>query len=393
LLKDYKSPEDLTGEDGVLKQLTKALVERAMGAELSDHLGYEKSEAGAKPGENRRNGSSDKTLRSDQGSITIEVPRDRDGSFEPKIVGKHQREMPGFSDKILSMYARGMTTREIGAHLKEIYGTEVSPQFITSVTDAVVETLETWRNRELDTVYPIVFFDAIVVKVRDNGHVAKKAIYLALAITLEGKKELLGLWIDQSEGAKFWLAIVTELKNRGVQDILIAAVDGLGGFPDAIRAVYPQVEVQLCIVHVVRGSLKFVPYKDRRLVAADLKTIYGAPTEEAALGALQEFRTTWDAQYPMIGKSWHDRWTDISVFLAYAPEIRKVIYTTNAIESLNYSLRKVTRNRGAFPTSDAAMKLVYMALQNISRRWTMPVQSWSQALNQLAIKFPGKVPV
>lgn len=393
LLKDYKGPEDLTGEDGVLKQLTKALVERAMGAELSDHLGYEKSEPGTKPGENRRNGTSQKTLRTDQGPVTIEVPRDRDGTFEPKIVGKHQRELPGFSDKILSMYARGMTTREIGAHLKEIYGTEVSPQFITSVTEAVVETLETWRNRELEAVYPIVFFDAIVVKVRDNGHVVKKAIYLALAITLEGKKELLGLWIDQSEGAKFWLGIMTELKNRGVKDILIAAVDGLSGFPDAVRAVYPEAEVQLCIVHVVRGSLKFVAYKDRRLVAADLKNIYGAPTEEAALGALREFRATWDAKYPLIGKSWQERWTDITPFLAYAPEIRKVIYTTNAIESLNYGVRKVTRNRGAFPTSEAAMKLVYMALQNISRRWTMPVQSWSQALGQLAIKFPGKVPV
>jgi putative transposase len=393
LLKEYHGPDDLTGEEGLLKQLTKALVERAMGAELTEHLGYEKHEAGEKPSENRRNGTSPKTVRSDQGPITLDVPRDRDGTFEPKIVGKHQRELPGFSDKILSMYARGMTTREIGEHLKEIYGTEVSPQFITSVTDAVVESLEGWRNRELESVYPIVFFDAIVVKVRDNGHVVKKAIYLALAITLEGKKDLLGLWIDQSEGAKFWLGIISELKNRGIQDILIAAVDGLSGFPDAIRAVYPATEVQLCLVHVVRSSLRFVPYKDRRIVAAGLKTIYSAPTEEAALAALEEFRATWDGKYPMIGRSWYERWTEITPFLAYAPEIRKVIYTTNAIESLNYTLRKVTRNRQAFPTSDAAMKLVYMALQNISRRWTMPVQDWSQALNQLAIKFTGRVPV
>ena len=393
LLKEYRGPDDLTGEEGLLKQLTKALVERAMGAELTEHLGYEKHETGEKPSGNRRNGTSSKTVRSDQGPITLETPRDGDGTFEPKIVGKHQRELPGFSDKILSMYARGMTTREIGEHLKEIYGTEVSPQFITSVTDAVVESLEGWRNRELEAVYPIVFFDAIVVKVRDNGHVVKKAIYLALAITLEGKKELLGLWIDQSEGAKFWLRIISELKNRGVQDILIAAVDGLSGFPDAIRAVYPGTEVQLCLVHVVRSSLRFVPYKDRRIVAAGLKTIYSAPTEEAALSALEEFRETWDGKYPMIGRSWDERWTEIVPFLAYAPEIRKVIYTTNAIESLNYTLRKVTRNRQAFPTSEAAMKLVYMALQNISRRWTMPVQDWSQALNQLAIKFTGRVPV
>jgi putative transposase len=277
LLKEYRGPDDLTGEEGLLKQLTKALVERAMGAELTEHLGYEKHEAGEKPGENRRNGTSPKTVRSDQGPITLDVPRGRDGTFEPKIVGKHQRELPGFSDKILSMYARGMTTREISEHLKEIYGTEVSPQFITSVTDAVVESLEGWRNRELEATYPIVFFDAIVVKVRDNGHVVKKSIYLALAITLEGKKELLGLWIDQSEGAKFWLGIISELKNRGVQDILIAAVDGLSGFPDAIRAVYPAAEVQLCLVHAVRSSLRFVPYKDRRIVAAGLKTIYSKP--------------------------------------------------------------------------------------------------------------------
>ena len=393
LLKDYRGPDDLTGEEGLLKQLTKALVERAMGAELTEHLGYEKHEPGEKPGANRRNGTSPKTVRSDQGPIALEVPRDREGTFEPKIVGKHQRELPGFSEKILSMYARGMTTREISEHLKEIYGTEVSPQFITSVTDAVVESLEAWRNRELEVVYPIVFFDAIVVKVRDNGHVVKKSIYLALAINLEGKKELLGLWIDQSEGAKFWLGIISELKNRGVQDILIAAVDGLSGFPEAIRAVYPSTEVQLCLVHVVRSSLRFVPYKDRRTVAAGLRNIYSAPTEEAALSALQEFRTSWDGKYPMIGRSWHERWTEIVPFLAYAPEIRKVIYTTNAIESVNYTLRKVTRNRQVFPTSEAAMKLVYMALQNISRRWTMPVQEWSQALNQLALKFTGRVPV
>lgn len=301
--------------------------------------------------------------------------------------------MPGFSDKILSMYARGMTTREIGEHLKEIYGTEVSPQFITTVTDAVVEDLEAWRNRELEAVYPMVFFDAIVVKVRDNGHVVKKSIYLALAIALDGRKELLGLWIDQSEGAKFWLAIMSELKNRGLRDILIAAVDGLSGFPDAIRAVYPETEVQLCVVHAVRSSMRFVSYKDRRAVAGGLRTIYGAPTEEAALEALKEFRATWDAKYPLIARRWQERWTEITAFLAYAPEIRKVIYTTNAIESVNYSLRKVTRNRGAFPNSDAATKLVYMALQNISRRWTRPKEDWSQALNQLAIKFTGRVPV
>jgi len=252
--------------------------------------------------------------------------------------------------------------------------------------------LEEWRNRELEKVYPIVFLDAIVVKIRDNGHVVKKSIYLALAITLEGKKELLGLWIDQSEGAKFWLGILTELKNRGVKDILVAAVDGLTGFPDAIRTAFPSCQVQLCIVHLVRNSLKFVPYKDRKAVAQTLRTVYSAPTEEAALAALDEFCAQWDGRYPMIGRSWKTRWTEIAPFLAYPAEIRKVMYTTNAVESLNYTLRKVTRNRLSFPTTDAAMKLVYMALQNISHRWTMPIRDWPQALNQFAILFKDKVP-
>jgi len=392
LLKDYKGPEDITGENGLLKQLTKALIERAMQTELTEELGYEKNQKGEKQTTNRRNGSSNKTLRSDQGPIEIEVPRDREAEFEPKIVPKGQREFRGFDEKILSMYARGMSTRDISQHLKEIYGTEVSAELISRVTDSVSQMLEEWRNRELDKVYPIVFLDAIVVKIRDNGHVVKKSIYLALAITLEGRKELLGLWIDQSEGAKFWLGILTELKNRGVKDILIAAVDGLTGFPDAIRSVYPSCQVQLCIVHLVRSSLKFVPYKDRKTVAQSLRTVYSAPTEEAALAALEEFCTHWDGRYPMIGRSWKARWTEIAPFLAYPAEIRKVMYTTNAVESLNYTLRKVTRNRLSFPSSDAAMKLVYMALQNISQRWTMPIREWNQALNQFAILFKDKVP-
>ena len=393
LLKEYKNPEDLLGEEGILKQLTKALVESALGAELSNHLGYDKNELGEKASENRRNGTSKKSLRSDQGSIEIDVPRDREASFEPKLVAKHQREIPGFSDKILSMYARGMTNREIAEHLKEIYGTEVSPQFISTVTDGVVEHLEEWRNREVESVYPLVFFDAIVVKIRENGHVTNRSIHLALAINLEGKKELLGLWTAENEGAKHWLAIMTELKNRGVQDILIAAVDGLTGFGDAIRTVFPQTEVQLCIVHVVRSSMRFVPYKDRKRVAADLKGIYTATTEEAALSALDEFSLAWDEKYPMIAKSWKNRWTEIAPFLSYPPEIRRVMYTTNAIESLNYSLRKVTKNRLAFPSSDAAMKLCFMAIQNISKKWRMPIKHWSQALNYLAIKFEGRIAV
>ena len=393
LLKEYKGPEDITGENGLLKQLTKALIERAMQAEMTDQLGYEKHDKTEKETNNRRNGSNTKTLRSDLGPLDIEVPRDREGEFEPKIIPKHQREFTGFNEKILSMYARGMTTRDISEHLKEIYGTEVSAEFITRVTDSVVELLEEWRNRELESVYPVVFLDAIVVKIRDGGHVVKKSIYLALAITLEGRKELLGLWIDQSEGAKFWLGILNELQNRGLKDILIAAVDGLTGFPEAIRTVFPGAQVQLCIVHLVRNSLRFVPYKDRRTVAVGLKKVYTAPTEEAALAALEEFSKDWDVKYPMISRSWKARWTEIAPFLAYPAEIRRVMYTTNAVESINYSLRKVTQNRLSFPNADAAMKLVYMALQNISVKWTMPIKDWSQALNQFAIMFNGRVPL
>jgi len=391
LLKDYKNPEDLLGEAGILKQLKKQLIEAALGSELTTHLGYEPSQSGEKPSENRRNGSNKKTLRSDDGPIEIEVPRDREASFEPVLVKKHQRAIPGFDDKILSMYSRGMTNREIMEHLKEIYNTEVSPQFITSVTDGVAEHLEAWRNRELESVYPIVFFDAIVVKIRDNGHVVNKSIYLALAINIEGKKELLGLWLGESEGAKFWLSVVTELQNRGVQDILIAAVDGLTGFPDAIRTVFPKTDVQLCIVHAVRTSLKFVPYKDRKAVATDLKLIYSSATEELALARLDEFSVKWDTVYPMISKSWRKRWMELTPFLAYPPEIRKAIYTTNAIESMNYSIRKVTKNRLSFPNSESAMKLVFMAMQNIEKKWTMPIRDWSQALNYLAIKFEGRL--
>ena len=393
LLKDYKDPKDLLGAGGILKRLQKELIEAALGGELSAHLGFEKNQQGRKETTNRRNGYSGKTIRTDEGELDLTIPRDREGSFDPQIIGKYQKEIPGFSDKILSMYSRGMTNREITEHLKEIYGTEVSPQFITTVTEGVSPHLEAWKNRELETVYPVVFFDAIVVKVRDAGHVAKRAIYLALGINLEGKKELLGLWQGENEGAKYWLGIITELKNRGVQDILIAAVDGLTGFPEAIRAVFPKTDVQLCIVHAVRSSLKYVPYKDRRAVAADLKQIYSSPTEESALARLEDFAETWDGKYPMIAKSWRARWTDLVPFLQYPAEIRKAIYTTNAIESLNYSIRKVTKNRMSFPTAESALKLVFMALQNIEKKWTLPIKDWSQALNFLAIKFEGRVPV
>jgi len=393
LLKDYKGPADITGPDGLLKQLTKALIERAMQAEMTDQLGYDKNEQGEKPSSNRRNGSSKKTLRSEQGPLEIEVPRDREGEFEPEIIPKHQREFKGFDDKILSMYSRGMTTREITESLKEIYGVEVSPELISRVTDSVKDLLDEWRSRTLESFYPVLFLDALVINVKEGNHIVKKSVYLALAIRMDGQKEILGLWIDQSEGSKFWLSILNELHNRGVQDILIAAVDGLTGFPEAINAVFPETEVQLCIVHMVRNSLKFVPYRDRRAIAADLKTIYTSATEESAAACLDGFEQKWNSKYPMIARSWRAKWPEIIPFLKFPEEIRKVIYTTNAIESVNYTIRKVTRNRQSFPTTDAAMKLVFMALRNISKKWTMPLRDWGCALNQFAIIYGSRVPL
>lgn len=391
LLKEYRGPDDLIGPDGLLKQLTKALIERSMEAELTEHVGYEKHDQDEKPTNNRRNGKTKKTLRTDQGPLEIEVPRDRDGTFEPAIVPKHQREFKGFDDKILSMYARGMTTREIAGHLKEIYQVDVSPELISRATDSVKELLDTWRNRTLDSLYPIVFLDAIMLNVRDDGKVAKKALYLALGITITGKKELLGLWIDQAEGASFWLRVLNELKNRGVQDILIAAVDGLSGFPEAITTVFPNTEVQLCMVHMVRNSLKYVPYKDRKAVAADLKKIYSAASETAAEEELTQFAQRWDAKYPMISRSWKMRWAEVVPFFKYPEPIRKVIYTTNAIESLNYSIRRITKNRLSFPTTDAALKLVFMGLQHISKKWTMPIRDWGMAMHQFSIFYGDRV--
>jgi Transposase and inactivated derivatives len=286
-----------------------------------------------------------------------------------------------------------MTTREIAGHLKEIYGTDVSPELISRATDSVKELLEDWRNRILEPFYPILFLDALVINVREDGKVAKKSIYMALAINQEGRKELLGLWIDQSEGAKFWLRILNELKNRGVQDILLTAVDGLSGFPEAIAAVFPKTEVQLCIVHMVRNSLKFVPYKDRKAIATDLKKIYWAPSEEVAVDELKSFSAKWDGRYPMISRSWKSRWAALTPFFKFPATIRKVIYTTNAIESLNFSVRKITKNRQSFPSADAAMKLLFMALQNISKRWTMPIRDWGSAMNQFAILYGDRVPL
>ena len=392
LLAGYKKPEDLIGEDGLLKQLTKKLVERALEAEMAAHLGHARNEPVANPTGNTRNGKSKKTLKGEFGELAIEIPRDRHGSFEPQLIPKHQTRWTGFDDKILSLYARGMTVREIQSHLEEMYGTEVSPSLISSVTDAVIEDARAWQSRALDALYPIVYLDCIHVKARDAGAVRTKAVYLALGINLTGEKELLGIWIAQTEGAKFWLQVVTELKNRGVQDIFIACVDGLKGFPEAIEAVYPKTAVQLCIVHLVRYSLNYVSWKLRKVVAADLRAIYAAATAAEAEIRLMEFDEKWGKDYPSIVQSWRRNWERIIPFFDYPPEIRKVIYTTNAIESVNMSLRKITKNRGSFPSDEALLKLFYLALQNISQKWTMPIRDWKAALNRFTIQFDDRMP-
>ncbi|NQE51929.1 transposase [Herbaspirillum rubrisubalbicans] len=390
LLANYKNPEDLIGEEGLLKHLTKLVVERALEAELSEHLGHEKHGSVANESGNTRNGKSRKTLKGEFGELPIEVPRDRHGSFEPKLVTKHQTRWAGFDDKIISLYARGMTVREIQAHLEEMYGTEVSPSLISSVTDAVVDEVKAWQARPLNPIYPIVYLDCIHVKVRE-GTVRVKAVYLAIGITMDGEKEVLGLWLAQTEGAKFWLQVVTELRNRGVQDIFIACVDGLKGFPDAIEAVFPKTTVQLCIVHMVRHSLNYVSWKRRPEVAADLRLIYQSATAEEAELRLGEFEEKWDSEYLPIGQSWRRNWPRLIPFFDFPPEIRKVIYTTNAIESVNMSLRKLTKNRGSFPSDEALIKLFFLALRNISKKWTLPIRDWKAALTRFTIQFGERI--
>lgn len=389
---NYKKPEELIGENGLLKQLTKAILERALQAEMTVHLGHEKNAAIANQGGNARNGKSAKTIKGEFGKLPIEVPRDRDSSFEPVIIPKGQTRFTGFDDKIVSLYARGLTTRDIQGHLEDIYGVEVSPSLISTVTDAVAGEVKIWQNRPLDVIYPIVYMDAIRVKVRDNGHVMNKAVYLAIGINMDGVKEVLGMWVAENEGAKFWLQVVTELRNRGVQDIFIACVDGLKGFPEAIEAIFPRTQVQLCLVHMVRNSLKYVSWKQRKEVAADLKAIYQAPTAEQAEMSLTDFEEKWNKTHPSIGQSWRRNWERITPFFAYSPEIRKVIYTTNAIESLNMSLRKVTKNRGSFPNDESMLKLLYLALNNIAKKWTMPIRDWKAALNRFSILFGDRMP-
>jgi putative transposase len=390
LLADYKGPEDLIGEQGLLKQLTKALVERAMDAELTHHLGYEKHDTSGRGSGNSRNGTSRKKLKGDFGEAEIEVPRDRNGTFTPQIVAPHQRRFTGFDDKILSMYARGMTTREIQGHLEEIYGVEVSPSLISSVTDAVVEEVKEWQSRPLEPLYPILFLDALMVKMRHEGRVENRAVYVAVGIDLEGRKDVLGLWTSANEGAKFWLQVLTELRNRGVKDIFIACVDGLKGFPQAIETMFPQAQVQTCIVHLVRASLNYVGWKERKQVAADLKAVYRAATAEEAEQRLTQFAAKWDNRFASIAALWRRQWPQVIPFFAFPAEIRKVIYTTNAVESLNMSLRKALKPRMAFPNEEAALKVMYLALRNLIRKWEQ-VRDWKAALNCFTVLWQDRI--
>ncbi len=384
--KNIKTEEDL---NEFRQMLTKITVEAALNAELDDHLGFDKHEQSES--DNNRNGVTHKTLQTEDGQFELATPRDRAGSFEPKLVKKHQRRFTSMDDKILFLYAQGMTTREIVRTFKEMYGADASPALISKVTDAVIEEVVEWQSRPLDAVYPIVYLDCIVVKIRQDKRVINKAVYLALGVNMEGHKELLGLWLAENEGAKFWLNVLTELQNRGVRDILIACVDGLKGFPDAINTTYPQTRIQLCIVHMVRNSMKFVPWKDYKPVAADLKQIYQSATEEEALLALDQFSATWDEKYPQISRSWRSHWHNLNTLFNYPEDIRKAIYTTNAIESLNSVIRKAIKKRKLFPTDDSAKKVIYLAIQDASKRWTMPIRNWKLALNRFMIEFEDRL--
>jgi putative transposase len=390
-----KSPQEILGQDGLLDELTKRLVERALEGEMTAHLGYEKHAAEGRNRRNSRNGHVAKRVRTDTSEMEIEVPRDREGTFQPHLVPKRRRRLAGFDDKVLSLYARGMSTREIQGHLKELYGVEVSATLISAVTDAVLEDVQAWQTRPLDRFYPVIYLDALHLKLRRERRVEPCAVYVALALNAEGHKELLGLWIgdSQGEGARFWLSILTELKNRGLEDFLIAAVDGLKGFPDAIAAVYPRTHVQLCIVHMVRNSLRYVSWKHRKAVARDLRRIYTAPTAEAAEQELEEFGRTWDELTPLVSRLWRTHWANLTTFFDYPPEIRRVIYTTNAIESIQAQLRSVTKKRGAFPNEASLLKVLYLALMKAQERWTMPIWDWPPALYHFSLAFPGRVPL
>ena len=391
LLAGARTEEEITGPGGLLSALTKRLVERAMEVELTDHLGYEPHLEPPGGAGNTRNGSTPKTLLTEHGPVRVNTPRDRDGSFQPRIVRKRQRRFEGFDEKILALYSRGMSTRDIEAHLAEIYGVRVGRDLISRVTDAVMDDARAWQTRPLEDVYPVVFLDCMVLKIRDGGSVQRRACYMAMAIGIDGERDVLGMWFQANEGAKFWMQVLTDLKQRGVRDILIACVDGLKGFPEAIEAIFPATTVQTCIVHLIRHSLRYVPRRQYDQVIKGLRPIYTAIDADHAMLALEAFEEQWGKQLPVIGQAWRSSWEHVIPFMAFPPEVRRVIYTTNAIEALNRQLRKAVKTKGHFPSEDAARKLIYLAIQNAVPQWTR-TRGWTKALLAFKIHFGDRLP-
>lgn len=392
-LKTAKTYEDLMGKDGAIKKLITSSLEQMLEAELTEHLGYERYAPKGKNSGNSRNGKTHKTLKNDNGQIELTVPRDRESTFDPIIVKKYERTIGPIEDKIISMYAKGMTTRDIQTHLTELYGLDVSPTLISNITDKIVHLATEWQNRPLEALYPIVFFDAIHYKVKDETtrKIVSKAAYTCLAVTLEGKKDLLGLWVGEAEGANFWLGVLTELRNRGVQDILISCIDGLKGFPDAIQTIFPKTEIQLCVIHQIRNTLKYIASKDQKAFMQQLKTVYKAPTEEAAVENLNLLDETWGKKYSLAIKSWKQNWLNLSTYFKYPQEIRTIIYTTNAVEAVHRQFRKVTKSRAIFPNDDALKKMLFLAYRDLSKKWTMSIQNWAFVLSQFSIIFDDRI--
>ncbi len=390
-LAQAKTYNDLMGKNGAIKKLIKSSLENILESELSEHLGYEKHSPEGNNSGNSRNGKTHKSVKTDEGMIDLEIPRDRNSSFDPVIVKKYEKTLGPIEDKIISMYAKGMTTRDIQSHVEEMYGLEVTAATVSRITDSIVVHAKEWQSRPLSEIYPIVFFDAIHYKVRQEGKVVSKAAYTCLAIDIEGQKDMLGIWVGESEGANYWLGIMTELKNRGVQDILIAAVDGLKGFPEAIESVFPGCEVQQCVIHQIRNTIRYIASKNQKEFMKDLKPVYQAPTEEAGLLALDKLEEKWGDKYPFPIKSWRNNWNNLAVFFNYPPEIRKMIYTTNAVENLHRQFRKVTKNRSIFPSDDALTKMIFLAYRDISKKWKMTLPNWGLIISQLSIRFEIRI--
>lgn len=386
-----KTTADLMGKDGLLQRLVGGMLEHLLEKEMEEHLGYQKHSSAGDLSGNSRNGKTKKNLKSNYGDIELEIPRDRNGDFDPKIVKKHQRSVSEFDDRIISMYAKGMTVRDIQAHVQDLYGTELSPTQVSNITEKVMDLVTEWQSRPLQSIYSIVFFDAIHYKVKENGKVVSKASYTCLGIDLEGRKDVLGIWIGEAEGAKFWLRVFTELQNRGVKDILIACIDGLKGLPEAMTMVFPQVDIQLCIVHMIRNSIKYVPHNQSKEFMSDLKDIYKAPTEEMGYQNLEKLQKKWDAKYALAVRPWIVHWDNIKTFFSFPEQIRTLIYTTNAVESVHRQLRKVTKNKAVFPTDESLVKMLFLAIRDMSKKWTMPIHGWKTIISHLSISYGDRL--